>query len=168
MSAVDEALEANAGYARAFSHAALAPAPSKRLAVITCMDARIDVLAMLGLREGEAHVIRNAGGVITDDEIRSLAISQHLLGTREIMLIQHTDCGMLKITDEELAERLEGSAGVRPDWHAHAIDALDEDVPRQLSKIAASPFIPHTDNLRGFVYAVETGLLREVASTPGG
>lgn len=162
MSATDDALAANALYARGFSLGGLSATPARRLAVVTCMDARIDALAILGLHEGDAHVIRNAGGVVTDDEIRSLAISQHLLGTREVMLIQHTGCGMLKITDEELAEALEQSAGRRPDWRAQAIDELSEDVPRQIRKIMESPFIPHKESVRGFIYEVETGRLREV------
>ncbi|MFN8161141.1 MAG: carbonic anhydrase [Solirubrobacterales bacterium] len=164
MSATDDSLAANVAYARGFELGGLPTTPAKRLAVITCMDSRIDVLAILGLREGDAHVIRNAGGVVTDDEIRSLAISQHLLGTREVMLIQHTRCGLLEITDEELARRLEEASGERPGWSAEAIDDLALDVPRQIGRILASPFVPHKGSVRGFIYDVDTGLLREVAA----
>jgi carbonic anhydrase len=135
--------------------------PAKSIAVVSCMDARLAPARILGLQQGDAHVIRNAGGVVTDAEIRSLAISQHLLGTEEIMLIQHTDCGLLKITDEEFAERLERESGERPSWRAHAFDDLDESVRESKRRIEASPFIP-SKRVRGFVYDVETGDLREV------
>jgi carbonic anhydrase len=129
------------------------------------MDTRLSPYAILGLTEGDAHVIRNAGGVVTDEEIRSLAISQHLLGTEEIVLLQHTRCGLLSFTDEEFAARLESETGVRPDWSAHAFDDLEESVRTQIRRIEESPFIPHK-NVRGFVYDVETGTLREVDAGP--
>jgi carbonic anhydrase len=127
------------------------------------MDARLNPYGLLGLSEGDAHVIRNAGGVITDDEIRSLAISQHLLGTEEIMLIHHTDCGMLTFSDEDFAAKLEGAAGERPEWSARTFSDLDDDVRDSMRRVRESPFIPKSDNVRGFVYEVETGRLREVA-----
>jgi carbonic anhydrase len=135
--------------------------PAKNIAVVSCMDARLAPARILGLEQGDAHVIRNAGGVVTDEEIRSLAISQHLLGTTEIMLIQHTDCGMLKITDEEFAELMEREAGERPPWSARAFADLDESVRESKRRIEASPFIP-SKRVRGFVYEVESGELREV------
>jgi carbonic anhydrase len=126
------------------------------------MDARLNVFGALGLSEGDAHVIRNAGGVVTDDEIRSLAISQRLLGTEEIILIHHTDCGMLTFTDEDFKATLEKETGVKPQWSAQSFTDLDTDVRQSVARIKASPFIPHTDHVRGFVYEVETGRLREV------
>ena len=135
--------------------------PAKNIAVVSCMDARLAPARILGLEQGDAHVIRNAGGVVTDEEIRSLAISQHLLGTTEIMLIQHTDCGMLKITDEEFAELMEREAGERPPWRARAFADLEESVRESKRRIEASPFIP-SKRVRGFVYEVESGELREV------
>ena len=135
---------------------------ARKVAVVACMDARIDPNALLGLEEGDAHVIRNAGGVITDDEIRSLAISQHLLGTEEIVLIHHTDCGMLTFTDDEFAAKLEEETGSRPDWSAETFADLDENVRKSMAQIKESPFIPKKDSVRGFVYDVETGGLREV------
>jgi carbonic anhydrase len=140
----------------------LPAAPAKKLAVIACMDARLDPARILGLEEGDAHVIRNAGGVVTDDEIRSLAISQHLLGTEEIVLIHHTDCGMLTISDDEFADRLERETGERPHWRAHSFHDLDENVRDTIRLIQDSPFVPRTDRVRGFVYDVRTGELREV------
>ena len=135
--------------------------PAKNIAVVSCMDARLAPTRILGLEQGDAHVIRNAGGVVTDEEIRSLAISQHLLGTTEIMLIQHTDCGLLKITDEEFAELMEREAGERPPWKARAFTDLEESVRESKRRIEASPFIP-SKRVRGFVYEVESGELREV------
>ena len=164
MGATEELLENNAEYAAGFGQAGLSSAPAKGIAIVTCMDARMLTSKILGLEEGDAHVIRNAGGVITDDEIRSLAISQRKLGTREIVLIQHTDCGLLKITDEEFADRLEAETGQRPAWSAHAFDDLDTDVREGIEKIRSSPFIPRKGSVRGFVCEVETGRLREVAS----
>jgi carbonic anhydrase len=127
------------------------------------MDARLNPYALLGLQEGDAHVIRNAGGVITDDEIRSLAISQRLLGTEEIMLIHHTDCGMLTFRDDDLRREIQHETGVKPEWAAEAFDDLEEDVRQSIARIEASPFIPRKNRIRGFVYEVETGRLREVA-----
>ena len=126
------------------------------------MDARLNVYAILGLADGEAHVIRNAGGVVTADEIRSLAISQRLLGTREIILIHHTDCGMLTFTDEAFKDGIQAEVGIKPDWAAESFTDLDTDVRQSLNRIRSSPFIPHTDAVRGFVYEVATGELREV------
>jgi carbonic anhydrase len=137
--------------------------PARRLAVLACMDARLDPAKALGLEEGDAHVIRNAGGVVSDDALRSLAISQNLLGTDEIVLIHHTDCGMLTFTDEELADRLEREYGHRPPWRAQSFRDLEQNLRDSIRRIRNDPFIPHTGNVRGFVYEVETGRLREVA-----
>ena len=126
------------------------------------MDARLSPYAALGLEEGDAHVIRNAGGVVTDDEIRSLAISQHLLGTEEIILIHHTECGMLTFTDDDFRLQLHEKTGVKPSWAAESFADLDEDVRQSIARIETSPFVPRTDSVRGFVYDVETGRLREV------
>jgi carbonic anhydrase len=126
------------------------------------MDARLNVYSMLGLEEGDAHVIRNAGGVITDDEIRSLTISQRLLGTREVILIHHTDCGMLTFTDDELKQQIQEEVGIKPEFALEAFTDLEEDVRQSIRRIKASPFIPYKDNVRGFIYQVESGRLREV------
>ncbi len=162
MSQTERLLANNARYADGFDKGDLPMPPASRVAVIACMDARLDPARVLGLEEGDAHVIRNAGGVVTDDEIRSLAISQHLLGTEEIILIHHTDCGMLTFTDEQFADKLEAAAGSRPDWPARSFGDLDENVRDSARRIRESPFVPHTDRIRGFVYEVETGRLREV------
>jgi carbonic anhydrase len=162
MSATDEVLANNQRYAAEFSNPGLPSPPAKHLAVIACMDARLDVNRILGLQEGDAHVIRNAGGVVTDDEIRSLAISQRLLGTSEIILIHHTDCGMLTFTDDEFRSQLAQDTGVEPEWNAEAFRDLDEDVRDSIERITSSPFIPNKDSVRGFVYEVDTGKLREV------
>jgi len=162
MSVTDELLANNARYAETFTGPLPLP-PARGVAVVACMDARLNVYGILGLNEGDAHVIRNAGGVITDDEIRSLAISQRLLGTSEIILIHHTDCGMLTFTDEEFAEKLEAEIGERPDWHAHAFEDLDQNVKDSIDRIRRSPFVPRTDSVKGYVYEVETGRLREVS-----
>ena len=161
MSVTDELLANNARYAQTFSGPLPLP-PSKHVAVVACMDARLNVYGILGLHEGEAHVIRNAGGVVTDDEIRSLAISQRLLGTREIILIHHTDCGMLTFTDDAFKKSVQDETGIKPGWAAEAFSDLDEDVRQSIARIKASPFIPRKDAVRGFVYEVETGRLREV------
>src|SRR6185369_8247788 len=137
--------------------------PAKGVAVVACMDARLNVYAMLGLEEGQAHVIRNAGGVITDDEIRSLAISQRLLGTREIILIHHTDCGMLTFTDDDFKQSIQEDVGIKPHWSAEAFGDLEDDVRQSIARIKSSPFVPHKDSVRGFVYDVETGKLSEVS-----
>ncbi len=161
MSVTDELLRNNEAYAASFSGPLPLP-PARHLAVLACMDARLDVYRILGLAEGEAHVIRNAGGVVTDDEIRSLAISQRLLGTREIILIHHTDCGMLTFTDEEFRSQLERETGSKPEWAAETFSDLDENVRESIRRITASPFIPQKDAVRGFVFDVATGRLREV------
>ena len=163
LTAIDEYLVSNARYADSFAGPLPSP-PSSNLAVVACMDARLNVYALLGLAEGEAHVLRNAGGVITDDQIRSLAISQRLLGTREIMLIHHTDCGMLSVTDEEFARGVEEDAGVRPPWSPGFFSDLEDDVRQSVARIKASPFIPHKERVRGFVFDVATGKLSEVTS----
>jgi carbonic anhydrase len=162
MSATDEYLQNNAAYAAAFSGPLPLP-PSRHVAVVACMDARLNVYAILGLKDGEAHVIRNAGGVITDDEIRSLAISQRLLGTTEIILIHHTDCGMLTFTDDEFKAAIQADTGIEPAWSAEAFGDLDEDVRQSMARIKGSPFVPHKDHVRGFVFDVATGKLNEVA-----
>ena len=163
MTVTDELLRNNEAYAASFEHGDLPLPPGKKLAVVACMDARLDVHAILGLAPGDAHVIRNAGGVVTDDEIRSLAISQRLLGTEEIILIHHTDCGMLTFTDDEFAQKLQDETGEAPEWSAHAFGNLEADVRQSIARIQASPFIPRKDSVRGFIYEVETGSLREVA-----
>jgi len=162
MSNTDQLIENNKAYAEGFDKPDLPLPPAKKVAVIACMDARLLPSKILGLEEGDAHVIRNAGGVVTDDEIRSLAISQHLLGTEEVVLVHHTDCGMLTFTDEQFAQRLEEEAGVRPSWSAESFDDLDQNVRDSIARIQASPFIPRKDKVRGFVYEVESGRLREV------
>jgi carbonic anhydrase len=163
MSTTDELLKNNEAYAADFDKGDLPLPPGKKVAVVACMDARLHPTKALGLEEGDAHVIRNAGGVITDDEIRSLAISQNLLGTEEIILIHHTDCGMLTFTDEQFKSQLEESTGQRPDWDSEAFPDLEDNVRDSLKKVNDSAFIPNKDSVRGFVYEVETGRLREVA-----
>jgi carbonic anhydrase len=162
MSVTDELLQNNAAYAESFVKGDLPLPPAKGVAVVACMDARLDVHKILGLEEGDAHVIRNAGGVITDDEIRSLTISQRLLGTREIVLIHHTDCGMLTFSDEELRAQIHEEVGMKPHFSMESFSDLEEDVRQSIARIEHSPFIPHKDAVRGFIYEVETGRLREV------
>jgi carbonic anhydrase len=162
MSATDELLANNRRYADGFTGPLPMP-PAKGVAVVACMDARLNVYAMLGLEEGQAHVIRNAGGVITDDEIRSLAISQRLLGTREIILIHHTDCGMLTFTDDDFKAAIQADTGIKPAWSAEAFSDPDTDVRQSIARIKVSPFIPQKDSVRGFVFDVATGKLSEVA-----
>ena len=162
MSQTDQLIENNEAYAETFDKADLPLPPAKKVAVVACMDARLDPQKVLGLGEGDAHVIRNAGGVVTDDEIRSLAISQHLLGTEEVVLVHHTDCGMLTFTDEQFAQRLEEETGVRPNWSAESFDDLEGDVRESIARIRSSPFIPNKDSIRGFVYDVQTGRLKEI------
>jgi carbonic anhydrase len=162
MSATDDVVRNNEQYASGFDRADLPLLPARKLAVVACMDARIVVSRVLGLEEGDAHVIRNAGGVITDDAIRSLAISQRLLGTEEIVLIHHTDCGMLSFSDDDFKRSIQDETGVKPTWAAEAFGDLDEDVRQSIARIQTSPFIPRK-NVRGFVYEVETGKLREVS-----
>jgi carbonic anhydrase len=161
MSATEQYLANNARYAQTFSGPLPMP-PAAHVAVVACMDARLNVYAILGLNEGEAHVIRNAGGVVTDDQIRSLAISQRLLGTREIVLIHHTDCGMLTFNDDGFKRSIQDETGIKPHWSAEAFGDLDEDVRQSIARIKASPFIPHKDQIRGFVFDVATGKLNEV------
>jgi carbonic anhydrase len=162
MSEVDRLKQANASFAEGFDKGDLEIPPARPLVVLTCIDARLDPARSLGLDIGDAHVIRNAGGVVTEDEIRSLAISQRLLGTREIILIHHTDCGMLTFTDDEFKAGIQAETGIKPPWAAEAFDDPDTDVRQSIARIKASPFIPVKDSVRGFVYEVETGRLREV------
>lgn len=162
MSTTDDLLRNNEGYASSFDKGDLPLPPAKGIAIIACMDARLNIYGMLGLEEGDAHVIRNAGGVVTDDEIRSLAISQRLLGTSEIVLIHHTDCGMLTFSDDELKGRIQEEVGIKPDFAMESFSDLDEDVRQSMGRIKASPFVPEKGSVRGFVYEVETGRLREV------
>ncbi|TDJ37340.1 MAG: carbonic anhydrase [Gammaproteobacteria bacterium] len=163
MSAIDEFLANNDAYAGGFTKGSLPMSPAKQIAVVACMDARLETGILLGLSEGDAHVIRNAGGVVSDDVIRSLTISQRLLGTREIMLIHHTDCGMLTFADEELKQQIVEETGVKPAFALEAFTDVDADVRQSIARIMASPFIPHTDQVRGFVYEVESGQLCEVS-----
>jgi carbonic anhydrase len=163
MSVTDE-LVANAGrYAASFDRGDLPLPPARHIAVLACMDARLNVYGLLGLAEGDAHVIRNAGGVVTADELRSLAISQRLLGTTEIILIHHTDCGMLTFTDDGFREQIRAETGIKPAWAAEAFTDLDDDVRQSIERIKAEPSIPVKTSVRGFVYSVEDGSLREVS-----
>jgi carbonic anhydrase len=161
MSVTDQLLQNNIAYAATFSGPLPLP-PAKNIAIVACMDARLNVYGALGLNEGDAHVIRNAGGVITEDEIRSLAISQRLLGTKEIVLIHHTDCGMVTFTDDDFKAAIEKDTGVRPSWAAESFSSEVDDVRQSLRRVRNSPFIPHRDAVRGFVFDVATGLLSEV------
>ena len=162
MSLVNELLRNNEAYATSFDKGDLPLPPSRKLAVLACMDARLDVHKILGLEEGDAHVIRNAGGVATDDAIRSLVISQRLLGTQEIVLIHHTDCGMLTFTDDEVKNKIQGEVGIKPPFALEAFPKLEEDVRQTIARIKASPFIPHKDRVRGFVYDVKSAKVKEV------
>jgi carbonic anhydrase len=162
MSETDRLVENARAYADSFDKSDLGMPPSKHVAVLACMDARLIPTRVLGLNEGEAHVLRNAGGVVTDDAIRSLAISQNLLGTEEIILLHHTDCGMLTFSDEEFAAKLEDETGQRPGWSAQAFSDVEADVRDSLARLRESPFIPRKDSIRGFVYDVKSGELREV------
>ena len=162
MSAIDEFLSNNQTYANKFSKGSLPMPPAKQIAAVVCMDARLETGALLGLAEGDAHVIRNAGGVVTDDVIRSLTISQRLLGTREVMLIHHTDCGMLTFTDADLKQQILNDTGVNPPFDMEVFTDVDDDVRQSIDRVKASAFIPYTDQVRGFVYEVESGQLREV------
>ena len=165
MSMIDEVLERNVRYAESFD-AGSPPVPSKcRLAVVACMDARLDTHRLLGLAEGDAHVIRNAGGVVSDDVVRSLVVSQRLLGTREILLVHHTDCGMLKFRDDAVKDAIEAETGLRPSFALEAFSDLERDVHQSISRIQANPFIPYKDEVRGFIYDVATGRLDEVSRT---
>ena len=162
MSQTDELLRNAEKYAQDFDKGDLPMPPGRKVAIVACMDARLSPFALLGLEVGDAHVIRNAGGVITDDEIRSLAISQRLLGTEEIILLHHTDCGMQTFTDDEFRQSIQEETGIKPTWSAECFSDVDEDLRQSLARIQASPFIPKKDSVRGFVYEVETGRLREV------
>jgi carbonic anhydrase len=163
MTVTDELLANAERYAEGFDRGDLPMPPAKHVAVLACMDARLNPYALLGLSEGDAHVIRNAGGVVTDDEIRSLAISQRLLGTDEIILIHHTDCGMLTFRDDDFRRQVQQETGVKPEWAAEAFDDLEDDVRQSIARINTSPFIPKKDAIRGFIYDVRTGRLTEVA-----
>jgi len=165
MSVTDELVQNNEAYSRSFKMGDLSVPPAKSVAVLACMDARLDVHKILGLQVGEAHVIRNAGGVATDDAIRSLVISQRLLGTKEIVLIHHTDCGMLTFKDDELKGQIEKETGIRPPFALEAFSSLEGDVEQSIARIKASPFIPNKSSVRGFVYDVKTGRLNEVKVT---
>jgi len=162
MTVTDELLANAEQYTDSFEKGHLPMPPARKIAIVACMDARLNVYGLLGLEEGDAHVIRNAGGVITEDEVRSLAISQRLLGTEEIVLIHHTDCGMLTFTDDEFKASIQEETGIKPPWAPESFSDVDADVRQSLARIQSSPFIPLKDNVRGFVYEVETGVLREV------
>ena len=163
MSTTDELLRNNDAYAARFDKGELPLPPGKKIAVVACMDARLNPYGALGLEEGDAHVIRNAGGVVTDDEIRSLAISQRLLGTEEIILIHHTDCGMLTFGDDDFRRAIQEETGIKPEWAAEAFGDLEEDVRQSKARIEASPFVPRKESIRGFIYDVQTGRLQEVS-----
>jgi len=163
MSVTDELLTNAEAYASSFTKGDLPMPPGRKVAIVACMDARLNPYGLLGLNEGDAHVIRNAGGVITDDEIRSLAISQRLLGTEEIILIHHTDCGMLTFTDDEFKRSIQDELGIKPEWAAEAFPDLEEDVRQSVARVNASPFIPNKSSVRGFVYDVHTGALNEIS-----
>jgi len=163
MSATNEFLTNNESYAENFTKGGKPMPPAKKVSIVACMDARIETGRLLGLEEGDAHVIRNAGGVVTDDVIRSLAISQRLLGTQEIILIHHTDCGMLTFRDDEVKAQIEADTGLRPPFALEAFSDPEDDVRQSIRRIQASPFVPHKDEIRGFVYDVETGRLNEVS-----
>jgi carbonic anhydrase len=162
MTTIDQLLSNNRSFADASEPNHLDVHPSRQLAIVTCMDSRLDVFAALGLGEGEAHVLRNAGGVITDDVIRSLAISQRKLGTREIMLIHHSDCGMLKVTDDGFRAELQEDTGIAPSFAIESFTDVEEDVRQSIRRVRRSEFIPHREVVRGFVYDVDTHRLTEV------
>ena len=162
MTVTDELIANAERYAATFDKGSLPLPPAKQVAIVACMDARLNPYGLLGLAEGDAHVIRNAGGVITADELRSLAISQRLLGTKEIVLVHHTDCGMLTFTDDAFKAQIEADTGIKPSWSAEAFSDLDADVRQSIARIKAEPSIPVKDSVRGFVYDVATGGLREV------
>jgi carbonic anhydrase len=164
MSAVTDLLERNRSYAENFDDGGLASPPAMRVAIVTCMDCRLDPARALGLELGDAHVIRNAGGVVGDDVIRSLSISQHHLGTEEVAVIHHTGCGLMTFTDEQFADDLERETGQRPAWSAGTFADLEQDVRAGVRRILDSPFVPRKEHVRGYVYEVETGRVREVAA----
>ena len=161
MTVTETYLANNKKYAETFEGPLPLP-PAKHIAIVACMDARLNVYGALGIQEGEAHVIRNAGGVVTDDEIRSLAISQRLLGTKEIILIHHTDCGMLTFTDDQFKQTILDETGIKPEWAAESFANLEVDVRQSIARIKSNPFVPLKDNIRGFIFDVATGLLNEV------
>jgi carbonic anhydrase len=163
MSSTDDLLQNAGAYAADFDKGDLPLPPARNVAVLACMDARLVPSRILGLQEGDAHVIRNAGGVVTDDAIRSLAISQRLLGTQEIVLLHHTDCGMLTFSDDDFKRSIQDETGIKPEWAVEAFTDLEEDVRQSIARIRASPFIPNKDSVRGFVYDVHTGDVREVS-----
>ena len=163
MTTVDEILSNNVRYAEGFDKGDLPVPPARSLAVVACMDARLDTHKLLGLEEGDAHVIRNAGGVVTEDVIRSLVISQRLLGTREVLLVHHTDCGMLTFRDDDVKDAIEADTGLRPAFALEAFGNLEQDVKQSIGRIKASPFIPNKDQIRGFIYDCATGRLNEVS-----
>ncbi len=163
MTATDDVLKNNAQYAESFDQADLPLPPALNMAVVACMDARLDTHKLLGIQEDDAHVIRNAGGVVTDDVIRSLVISQRLLGTREVVLIHHTDCGMLTFRDDEVKDAIQADTGLRPSFAMEAFGSLEGDVRQSIGRIKASPFVPAKDQIRGFVYDCATGRLNEVS-----
>jgi carbonic anhydrase len=165
MSVTDSLVRNNERYSQSFAKGDLPLPPAKHVAVLACMDARLDVHKILGLEEGDAHIIRNAGGVATDDAIRSLVISQRLLGTNEIILVHHTDCGMLTFKDDDVKAKIESEVGIRPPFALEAFDNLEADVRQSIARIEASPFIPNKSSVRGFVYDVKTGRLNEVRTT---
>ncbi len=171
MSIIDDLVANNDGFATTRPREHLPVQPSRRLAIVTCMDSRLDVFAALGLGDGEAHVLRNAGGVITDDVIRSLAISQRKLGTREVMLIHHSDCGMQKISDDGFRAELQEQTGVAPAFAIESFTDIEADVRQSILRVRRSPFLPHRDQVRGFVYDVDSHRLGEVeagaTSSPG-
>lgn len=162
MSVTDRYLENNRKYVANHGHGALPLTPSQHMAVVACMDSRLDVFAVLGLAEGEAHIIRNAGGVVTEDAMRSLIISQRLLGTSEVVLLHHTDCGMMRFTEDEFRDAIEKETGVRPTFPLHAFSDLEGDVREGLRRVHESPFLLHRDAVRGFIFDVATGKLHEV------
>ncbi len=164
MTSTDNFVTNSDRYAASFSQGALPLSPASHAAVVACMDARLNVYGVLGLAEGDAHVIRNAGGVVTDDVIRSLTISQRLLGTNEIVLIHHTDCGMLTFHDDDVKAQIEADTGIRPPFALEAFPDLEADVRQSIARVKASPYIPVKDSVRGFIYEVETGRLVEVKS----
>ncbi len=163
MTATDDVLKNNAQYAEGFDKADLPLPPALNMALVACMDARLDTHKLLGIQEGDAHVIRNAGGVVTDDVIRSLVISQRLLGTREVVLIHHTDCGMLTFRDDDVKDAILADTGLRPSFAMEAFGNLEGDVRQSIARIKASPFVPAKDQIRGFVYDCATGRLNEVS-----
>lgn len=167
MSVTDSLVHNNESYSQSFGKGDLPLPPAKHVAVLACMDARLDVHKILGLEEGDAHIIRNAGGVATDDAIRSLVISQRLLGTNEIILVHHTDCGMLTFKDDDVKTKIESEVGIRPAFALEAFGDLEADVRQSIARIQASPFIPNKSSVRGFVYDVKTGRLNEVRATAG-